>query len=76
MRIIRAILSGERDSKILTEMCHTSILKTKEYLVLKSLEGHYNESSLFGLQQAVSCYDFYQKQISQCDKKLEKVLKK
>ncbi len=76
MRIIRAILSGERNPKVLTEMCHISILKTKEELVLKSLEGHYNESSLFGLQQAVSCYDFYQKQIVKCDKKLGDVLKK
>lgn len=76
MRIIRAILSGERDAKVLTSMCHTTILKTKESLVLKSLEGHYNEPSLFGLQQAVACFDFYQEQIAVCDKKLEEVLKK
>jgi len=76
MRIIRAILLGERDAKVLTQMCHSLILKTKESLVLKSLEGHYNKPSLFGLQQAVTCFDFYQEQIAVCDQKLEEVLKK
>jgi transposase len=76
LRIIRAILSGERDAKKLTALCHTSILKTKKDFVLKSLKGHYHESALFSLGQAVTCYDFYQEQISKCDVKLEQVLKK
>jgi transposase len=76
MRIIRAIISGERDAEKLTLMCDSRILKTKRELVLKSLKGHYSESGLFSLQQAVSCYDFYQNQIADCDKKLEEVLSK
>lgn len=31
---------------------------------------------LFALEQAVTCYDFYQEQIIRCDRKLEEVLKK
>lgn len=76
MRIIRAILSGERNVKTLTSLCDNRILKTKKELVLKSLKGHYSASGLFSLQQAVDCYDFYQKQIAYCDEKIEEVLNK
>lgn len=75
MRIIRAILKGERDAELLTAMCESRILKTKKEEVLKSLKGHYNESGLFALEQAVKCYDFYQKQIKECDERLGRVLR-
>ena len=76
MRIIRAILSGETDVEKLASLCDSRILNTKKEFVLKSLKGHYSESGLFSLQQAVNCYDFYQQQIANCDKKLEEVLNK
>ncbi|WP_103867094.1 IS110 family transposase [Aquimarina sp. I32.4] len=76
MRIVRAILQGERDAEKLTSLCDSRILKTKKELVIKSLKGHYSDSGLFSLQQAVNCYDFYQQQIAHCDKKLEQVLDK
>lgn len=74
LKIIRAILAGERNPDILVKMCHSSILKTKKELIVKSLKGHYNEAGLFALEQAVTCYDFYQEQIVRCDRKLEEVL--
>ena len=70
MRIIRAILKGERDAEVLTAMCDIRILNTKKANVIKSLKGHYNESGLFALEQAVKCYDFYQKQIVDCDERI------
>jgi len=76
MRIIRAILSGERSAEKLASLCDSRILKTKREWVIKSLKGHYNESRLFSLEQAVNCYDFYQQKITNCDIKLEQVLKK
>lgn len=76
MRIIRAILSGQRDAEKLTLMCDIRILKTKKELILKSLKGHYSQAGLFSLKQAVNCFDFYQQQIANCDKKLEEVLSK
>ena len=76
MRIVRAILSGERDAEKLALLCDSRILKTKKELVEKSLKGHYSASSLFSLEQAVKCYDFYQEQIASCDIRLEQVLKK
>ncbi|MCF6167129.1 transposase [Lutibacter sp.] len=76
MRIIRAILSGERNVEKLASLCDSRILKTKKELVLKSLKGHYSESGLFSLKQGINCFDFYQQQIANCDKKLEEVLSK
>ena len=76
MKIIRAILTGERNPEVLVELCNVQILKTKRTRVLKSLNGHYNESGLFSLSQAVKCYDFYQKQIAECDVQVGRVLRK
>lgn len=74
--VIRAILAGERDPEVLAEMCDSRILKAKKEQVIKSLKGHYNQAGLFALEQAVTCYDFYQAQIARCDEKLEQVLNK
>ena len=74
MKIIRAIIDGERDAKKLTKLCHTKILKHKKQRVLKSLSGHYTTNNLFALEQAVDCYDFYQQKIVQCDKKIQECL--
>lgn len=43
MAIIEAIISGERDRQNLVNLCHSSILRKKKDLVLKSLERKYNE---------------------------------
>lgn len=76
IKIIRAILAGERDPEKLATLCHSSILKTKKQDVIKSLEGHYSANHLFALEQAVECYDFYQDRIADCDKKIEQCLKR
>ncbi len=76
LKIIRSILEGERDARVLVELCHTSILKTKKAQVIKSLQGHYHNSALFALKQALDCYDFYQGQVVSCDVEIEKVLRK
>lgn len=74
MRMIRAILSGEREPEKLILLCDGRILKTKREKLLKSLNGHYNESSLFILEQAVKDYDYCKNQIAICDAKMEEVL--
>ena len=76
LKIIRAILEGGRNPETLVQMCHSSILKTKKNIVIKSLKGHYHNSGLFALQQALGCYDFYQDQIVSCDREIEIVLRK
>jgi transposase len=74
MRILKAILQGERNPVTLTELCVTSILKKKRELVIKSLEGHYSDEYLFALRQAVQTWGYYNNLILECDKEVEKQL--
>lgn len=73
MRIIRAILDGERDTVKLANMKHGRI-RSSANEIAKSLEGDYRQEHLFALRQAVELYDFYQKQISACDQQIEAYL--
>ena len=73
MRIIRAILEGERDTVKLASMKHGRI-RSSANEIAKSLEGDYRSEHLFALKQAVELYDFYQKQISACDQQIEDYL--
>lgn len=74
LAIIEAILNGERNKNVLVGLCHTSILKRKRDMVLKSLEGRYSETGLFALKQAYDAYQFYLSQIDECDKKINVVI--
>lgn len=75
MKIIRAIVRGERDPKLLAayrdKRCKNS-LETIE----KSLMGHYREEHVFGLMQALELYDIYRSKIVACDNEIEKQLLK
>jgi len=74
MAIIEAILNGERDKNVLVGLCYKSVLKNKKELILKSLEGKYNEAGLFALKQAYDGYNFYLSQIGECDKRINIVI--
>jgi transposase len=71
--IIRAIVKGERDPWKLAQLRDRRIQASEEE-VAHSLEGHWREDVLFELQQVLDCYDFYQKQIAECDEKLQQYL--
>jgi len=49
-------------------------LKKKKELVIASLKGNFREEHLFSLKQAVDAYEFYQKQIQDCDIKIQELL--
>jgi transposase len=72
-KILRAILKGERDPYKLAEMKDYRIRASNEEIA-RSLEGRWQEDVLFELQQAVDAYDFFQQQIAECDRRLEKYL--
>jgi transposase len=74
MAMIEAILSGERDKKVLLSLCHESLRKTKSEEVLKALEGYYTQAGLFSLRQAYNGHKFYQRQIAECDVQIQHVL--
>jgi transposase len=68
-RILAAILSGERDPHQLAELRDPRIQASPEE-VARSLEGNWREDVLFELQQARDAYQFAQRQIQECDRKL------
>ena len=73
MGIIKAILSGERDPAKLAKL-RDPRCKNSEATVARALEGHYREEHLFALKQAVELVDFYQQQITACDREIEACL--
>lgn len=73
-RILEAILEGERDAEKLVLLCDKRILKDKKIDVTRSLKGNYKEEYIFALLQAYQCWQFYQKQIQECDKKISILL--
>lgn len=74
IRMIEAILGGERDKEKLLALCHVSIRKKKAEQVLHALEGHYNESWLFLLEQNLHLWKVHQQQLSVIDKRIEVLL--
>ena len=73
MRIVRAILAGERDPQVLAALSHPGIHAGRD-VIAKSLEGTWQPDLLFVLQQEVALYDAYQQRITECDQALERHL--
>ena len=71
MRIVRAILQGERDRMKLAALKDRRV-KSSLGTIAKSLEGDYRAEHLFALRQAVELYDFYQRKIAECDQAIFK----
>ena len=66
MKIIKAIIAGERDPKILARHRHERC-QSSATTIAKSLVGNYREEHLFALTQAVSLYETYQTKIGECE---------
>jgi len=74
MRIIRAIVAGERDPAVLASMRDTRRHSSIE-VIEKALTGHYRAEHLFVLEQALALYDVYQQKVAACDIRIESVLR-
>lgn len=74
MRIIKAILAGERDPEKLVALCDVQILQTKRAPMLEALRGIWRKEHLFALELAVDSYESYQKQIVRCDALIAEVV--
>ncbi len=70
MRIIQAILDGERDRQKLAALKDHRIRSSADRIA-KALEGDYRPEHLFALRQALENYAFYQQQIATCDRQIE-----
>ena len=70
MKIIRAIVGGERDPDVLAPMRDVRCKASAE-TVRAALVGNYQPEHVFALAQALALYDFYQARVDDCDAQIE-----
>ncbi len=70
MRIIEAIVKGERNPRRLAEL-RDYRTKAKQKTIARSLRGHWREDHIFELTQALELYRVYQHKIEECDRQIE-----
>ena len=73
MKIMRAIVRGERDPEVLAAMRDIRVRASAD-TVKAALIGNYQPEHLFALKQAIELYDFYQTRVDDCDVEIEHVL--
>jgi transposase len=71
--IIRALLAGQRDPKVLAALRDPRCQASEEEII-HSLHGSWKPDVLFELQQAVDAYDFYHLQMAKCDEQLKQYM--
>ncbi len=74
LRILDAILAGERDAGKLAKLRNARI-RSSEARVRKALEGDYRAEHLFTLRQSLARYRFLQQQIEECEQDISERLK-
>ena len=74
MRVVRAILAGERDPSRLLALCDVQIQRKKAERVRESLRGTWKAEHVFALRQALAGWDFYRALIQECDLAIEQLL--
>lgn len=70
MRIIRAIVAGERDPDVLAGFRDVRFHSSIE-TIRASLVGNDRDEHIFALTQSLELYDFYHAKVAECDRKLE-----
>ncbi len=74
LRILDAILAGERDPKKLVELRDPQCSKTTVGELEAALQGDWREEHLFVLKQARETYRHLLKQMEECDAQVQKAL--
>jgi len=74
LRIIRAIVGGQRDAQALAQL-RDGRCQHDEATIARALEGTYRTEHLFELQQALELYEVYQQKIAVCDQQIQACLK-
>ena len=69
MRILDAIVEGQRDPVELAGLCHVRV-KSSPGTVAKSLEGDYQREHVFTLRQSLSGLRYYQQLIQEVDEEI------
>ena len=71
--IVQAILRGERDPLQLANYRQSNCRKSKEE-ISKALEGNWRTEHIFALRQAYEAYEFYHKQVLECEVEIQKLV--
>ena len=71
--IVRAIVAGERDPKVLAQHRHGRV-KASAAEIERALTGNWREEHLFVLAQALAMFDSLAQRILECDSKIEALL--
>jgi len=74
LRIIEAILAGQRDAVQLTKLRDYRVNKSTVAQMQAALVGDYRPEHLFVLGQSLQAYRFYQARIQECDAEIERHL--
>lgn len=74
LKVVRAILQGERRPEQLLALCDEQIQKKKSDRVKESLRGCWKKEQLFALRQGLELWETYQQKIADCDRELEGLL--
>lgn len=69
MRIVRAIVAGERNPVALARL-RDPRCKSTESTIARALHGNWRREHLFSLKQALELYDVYQAQVAACDREI------
>jgi transposase len=69
-RILRAIVAGERDARVLAKLKNVRI-RASEDEIAKSLQGNWRTEHLFALKQALGAFDFVGTQLAEVDREIE-----
>lgn len=72
--IIREIVAGERDPKVLAKHHNRRVKATVEEIT-KALTGNWRDEHLFVLRQALAMYDDIARHLSECDAELQTQLR-
>ena len=75
LKVIRALLAGERNPTVLLGLCDAQIQKHKAAAVQEALRGTWKAEHLFALKQALALWEVYQEKIAECDREIERVLR-
>ena len=74
LAVVRAVVAGERSPQALLALCDQQIRRAKSEQVIESLRGTWSEEHIFALSQALQSWDHYQRQLAECDRRIEAVL--
>ncbi|MDR3296683.1 MAG: IS110 family transposase [Prevotellaceae bacterium] len=74
LRVIRAILAGERSEEALLQLCHGSIRTRKPEDFKKALRGNYSKRYLLLLQENLRLWEEHQQSVRSIEKQIELLL--